>query len=183
MSIIKLDNVRIVFPHLFKRSVHEGKEGKYMATFLIRKSRTDLKKKLNKAIAEIIATGAGKITKDRWCLTDGDFKTEQGETKGEAFEGCWYLVASNDDKPYLADRKADEIVKNGVLYSGCNVNVHITLWRQDNSYGKRVNANLLAVQFHSDGEALSNKISYVPDFDNLDGDSVETNEDDEFDDN
>jgi hypothetical protein len=43
---------------------------------------------------------------------------------------------------------------DGVLYSGCYVNMTVTLWTQDNEYGKRVNANLRAVQFVKDGEAF-----------------------------
>jgi hypothetical protein len=30
----------------------------------------------------------------------------------------------------------------------------ISLWAQDNSWGKRINATLLGAQFHSDGEAF-----------------------------
>ncbi len=41
-----------------------------------------------------------------------------------------------------------------VIYSGCYVNVQLNLWVQNNAHGKRVNAELLAVQFAEDGDAF-----------------------------
>jgi hypothetical protein len=41
-----------------------------------------------------------------------------------------------------------------VIYSGCYVNVQLNLWVQNNAHGKRVNAELLAVQFADDGDAF-----------------------------
>ena len=40
------------------------------------------------------------------------------------------------------------------IYSGCYVNASVELWYQKNAYGKRVNANLLGIQFFKDGEAF-----------------------------
>jgi hypothetical protein len=52
------------------------------------------------------------------------------------------------------------------LYAGCYVNAIIELWVQDNSYGKRVNANLLGVQFFKDGEPFADGVkASADDFD------------------
>jgi len=37
------------------------------------------------------------------------------------------------------------------IYAGCYVNAIVVLWAQNNNYGKRINANLLGVQFVADG--------------------------------
>jgi len=47
--------------------------------------------------------------------------------------------------------------ENGKPYAGCYVNMSIRLWAQDNQFGKRVNAQLRAVQFVKDGEAFGDK--------------------------
>jgi hypothetical protein len=54
-------------------------------------------------------------------------------------------------------------------YSGCYVNCIIELWAQNNAYGKRINANLLAVQFYKDGQPFGDAgaNASVNDFDAL----------------
>ena len=42
--------------------------------------------------------------------------------------------------------------EDDVVYGGVIVNVLIRPWAQDNKFGKRINANLVAVQFVRDGE-------------------------------
>jgi hypothetical protein len=39
-------------------------------------------------------------------------------------------------------------------YAGCYVNATIVVWAQDNEHGKRINAQVKAVQFFKDGEAF-----------------------------
>ena len=36
---------------------------------------------------------------------------------------------------------------DNLIYSGCYVNGKVDIWGQDNKYGKRVNAKLIAVQY------------------------------------
>lgn len=53
--------------------------------------------------------------------------------------------------------KNKEVIKSEddcEIYSGCFVNAKINLWAQKNTYGKRINCELIAIQFASDGEAL-----------------------------
>jgi hypothetical protein len=58
-------------------------------------------------------------------------------------------------------------------YSGCYVNCIIELWAQNNAYGKRINANLLAVQFYKDGQPFGDAgaNASVNDFDAFDDES------------
>lgn len=85
------------------------------------------------------------------CLHDGAEKAEY-----EGFEGNFFVSAANKVRPVVCDRNRAPLTEaDGKPYSGCYVNAKIDVWAQDNQYGKRINAKLLVVQFHSDGEAFS----------------------------
>ena len=49
------------------------------------------------------------------------------------------------------------------IYAGCHVNGVLELWAQDNQYGKRINANLLGVQFFKDGAPFADGVSVSAD--------------------
>lgn len=166
MSKITLKNVRLSFPSLFDRSVFEGKEGKFCATFLIDKSDVKLKKEIDAAIAKVIAEAKIKIASDKICIKDGD------ESELEGYEGNWSLKASNNKRPLVIDRDRTPLTADDEkLYAGCYVNAMIDFWIQNNSYGKRVNANLYGVQFVKEGEAFGNSgpvpIEIADEFENL----------------
>jgi len=64
--------------------------------------------------------------------------------------------------------------ESGRPYSGCYVNANIEVWAQDNSFGKRINAQLKGVQFYRDGDAFSGSAPSSPDeFDDV-GNTGET---------
>jgi hypothetical protein len=64
---------------------------------------------------------------------------------------------------------------DGVIYSGCHGNVQVEVWAQDNSYGKRINAQLLGVQFTRDGDSFGGgtQPAKPDDFADLSADNVE----------
>lgn len=166
MSKILLKNVRLSFPSLFQRSVFDGQEGKYEATFLIPKSDTKLKAQLDAAIAEAIKAAGIKVASDKLCLKDGN------DSDYDGYEGTWSLKAANNKRPTVIDRDKSPIIESDEkLYAGCYVNAIVDLWVMNNSYGKRVNCNLYGVQFVKDGEAFgSGPVNVFDDFDDLDGD-------------
>lgn len=106
------------------------------------------------------------------CLHDGSTKAEY-----DGFEGNFFVSARNKAKPVVvANRKfngkpieideAGNAFINGerqrdlpfdvkAPYSGCYVDVQVDIWAQDNAFGKRINAKLLAVKFNEDGDAFS----------------------------
>ena len=146
---IFLRNVRLSFPSLWVRSIFDGKEGKYEATFLIPKSDTETKDKINIAIKQMIAESKLKIPKDKICVKDGD------DYEFDGYENTWTLKASNNRQPTLLDTdKTPLTTDDGKIYAGCYVNAVIEFWVQNNNYGKRINANLLGVQFVKHGEAF-----------------------------
>jgi hypothetical protein len=74
------------------------------------------------------------------CLHDGDEKAEY-----EGFPGNFFLNAANKARPAVIDRDRSPLIQaDGRPYAGCYVNAVIDIWAQDNNFGKRVNASLVA---------------------------------------
>lgn len=175
MPQIHLKNVRLSFASIFQRSEFNGVEGKYEATFLIPKSNKALKKKLDEAMKQaMVEAKVEKIGSDRYCLKDGDDSAYDG------YPGHWSLKAANDKRIRILDRDKTILAEeDGRPYSGCYVNAIIDFWVQDNSWGKRVNANLFGVQFVKDGESFGS--AGMSDADVMSSfDELEDEEDDEL---
>lgn len=93
----------------------------------------------------------------------GDICLHPGETKSEydGFEGMVYVSAANKARPAVVDRDKSPLTQqDGRPYSGCYCDFSIDIWPQDNQYGKRVNAKLLAIRFYEDGPGFSGGTSY-----------------------
>jgi len=149
---IKIPNVRLSFPNLFETSVFDGNDtGKYDATFLLNKeTHKDIIKQI-RAQFKTLAAGP-KLQKkmpspDRLCLKDGD------ETEREEQQGHYTLKASTKKRPVVLNRDKTPVTEDdNLIYAGCYVNTIVTLWAQNNAYGKRINASLDGVQFCAHGE-------------------------------
>jgi len=170
---VKLQNVRIAFPKLFKAEQVNGEgDPQFGATFIITKGHPSLKD---------IEAAIQQVAKEKWadkadallkkikaelkvCLKEGDLKTEL-----EGFEGNYFLNANNKKRPYVANRdKTPLSADDGVIYAGCYVNAVIDIWAMDNKFGKRICASLSGVQFAKDGDAFScGGIASDADFDDL----------------
>lgn len=75
----------------------------------------------------------------------------------DGFDGMFVIPAHNSKmKPGVANRRGVTVAPGDdqYPYSGCYVVGSITLWAQNNSYGKRIGVNLRGVQFVRDGEAF-----------------------------
>ena len=175
-EVIKLTHVRASYPHLFRRAVFDGEEGKFEITFLIDKSDPQIKK-LKGHISKIRKGLAFKVPVDKICLRDGD---EMGR---EETEGHYTLKASTGRRPVVLNRDKSAINEDdGIIYGGCFVNATIDFWVQNNKFGKRINCNLRAVQFDADGDSFgAGPVDDDDMFDELQGDSA-TDSDDDFDD-
>jgi len=163
---IKLNNVRLSFPNLFRKAVFSGEETKYEATFLLDKVKhADLIKEIHAAIAACTKEKwQGKVKSipaDKLCFKDGDNFEYAG------YAGSMSFKASSKTRPMCVDRDRSPITEDdNKLYAGCHVNGIVELWAQDNSYGKRINANLLGVQFFKDGEPFADGVkASADDFD------------------
>lgn len=172
MSKIKLNNVRLSFPSLFQKASFQGSEGKFEATFLISK---DAQSELIKKIGDSIKSGVSenlkgaKVPADKLCFKDGDDFSYDG------YEGTMSFKASNSKRPMVIDNDKSPLTEDdNKLYAGCYVNAVVELWYQNNAYGKRVNANLLGVQFYKHGDPFGDGVSASADdfdaFDDFDDD-------------
>ena len=157
---LKLSNLRLAFPQLFEAKTVNG-EGKpaFSATLLIKPTDPQVKA-INAAIDAVAkekwGAKADAILKqlraaDKTALHDGDMKSTY-----DGFEGMLYVSARNAVRPTVLDRdKAPLVAADGKPYAGCYVNAVLELWAQDNAFGRRVNATLMGVQFHGDGDAFA----------------------------
>jgi hypothetical protein len=170
MAQIKLKNVRLSFPSLFHKAAFQGNETKYEGTFLLnKKTHADSITEIQSAIAEKIKTDlkGAKLGADKICLKDGD------ELDYDGYAGHFRIKGANGKRPLVIGKDKSPVTEDdNVFYAGCYVNAIIELWAQDNGFGKRINANLLAVQFAGDGEPFSDGGSSVgvDDFDVVDDD-------------
>ena len=164
MSRIKIQNVRLSFPNLFSTASFGGEDtGKYDATFILDKD--DNKKAIKEiqvAIKKMIKESfKGKNPgEDRLCLKDGD------DTERDELQGAYSLKASTKKRPLVLDRDKSPITEDdNVIYGGCMVNGIISLWSQNNAFGKRINASLEGVQFAGPGEPFGAPGIDVDEFD------------------
>ena len=171
MANIMLKNVRLSFPSVFEHGSFGGEStGKYEATFLLPKSDKATYKKIMDAIEE--CKGKTKIPSDKYFIKDGD------ELDDEHTEGMWVIKTANKNRPTLIDRSRNPVTKednevNPMFFGGATVNAIISCWKQDNSYGKRINGNLAGIQYvsgdvHEDGFSDTGTAS-VDDFEEVEG--------------
>lgn len=151
---VRIDNAIASYPHLDKP--YKGDDGdtpRYSLVGLLPKTtHKEAKDLLKGMILDVLkASNKGKpIATDKWFLRDGDL-TGKPENEG------MFTVNSAETKrrPTAKGRNKETLEKDevaAVIYGGCKVNMLIRPWWQDNKFGKRVNANLIAVQFVEDGE-------------------------------
>lgn len=161
---IKIQNTRLSFPSLFKTARFGDEEtGKYEATFILnKKDHADVIKQINAAFVEIGKEKfKGKLPpEDKRCLKDGD------QQEREELKGSFTIKASTKKRPLVIDKDKSPITEaDEKIYAGCHVHAIITIWAQDNQYGKRLNAQLDGVQFFKDGEPFSDNRASADEFD------------------
>jgi|TARA_B110000914_G_scaffold141686_1_gene124037 hypothetical protein len=164
---IKLNNVRLSFPSIFNKSEFNGQVGKFEATFLMNKeSQAKMIADVEAQISLIQKDNKAKVSPDKICLKDGEFVDYDG------YAGCMSIKAGSNRRPTVLGRdKAPVVEEDNIVYAGCYVNAVIELWFQDNSYGKRVNCNLLGIQFAKDGDTFgAGDTDVSDDFDTIDND-------------
>lgn len=169
MAKIKLSNVRLSFPSLFRKATFEGTETKYEATFMLDKQQhADVIAEIQKQIAAGIKENlkGAKVPSDKIALKDGD------DSGRDEYGGHFTLKAANNKRPKVIGRDKSPLTEDDdVIYSGCYVNAVVDPWYQANAYGKRVNFNLLGVQFLKDGEPFeSGSTADDDDFDDFGSD-------------
>lgn len=149
----RLSYLRIDKPEPFQ----EGQTPKFQATVLFDPSDVEQAKTI-----AVIKAAAQKLYQDKWgevpvgrkppCYGLGD----KLDKIPDGYKGMFYVRLSNDARPGVANRAGRPVApgEKEFPYSGSYGNVNFTLWTQDNKYGKRINGNLIAIQFVKDGSAF-----------------------------
>ncbi len=171
---VKLQNVRLAFPALFEAKTVNGEGAPaYGASFLIETTDKANLAAINKAIDAVAtekwgAKAAGHLAlmrkTDKVALHDGDLKAQYA-----GFAGMMFVSSRSAARPLVLDKDKTPLqAADGKPYGGCYVNATVELWAQDNKYGKRVNAQLLGVQFYADGDSFGGgAVGSADDFDDL----------------
>ncbi len=83
-------------------------------------------------------------------VKDGDLKAQYA-----GFEGNKFVSMRAEARPNVYNRNGSQLSESdGVVYSGCYAHVMLEVWAQDNSYGKRINAQVTGVMFSRDGDSF-----------------------------
>lgn len=157
---IKLQNVRAAFLKIWTAEfVNGGDVATFGSSFLLDPKDPQVKK-----IEEAMAA----VAKEKWgaksdaimkeMKAGGKLALKNGDSKAsyEGFDGMMFISATSKTRPLALNRDKSPLTEaDGVLYSGCYVNVSLELWAQDNSWGKRINAQLGGVQYFGPGDAFS----------------------------
>lgn len=154
---VTLVAVRLSYPNLFvAKSINNG-EPRYSACFLMDKEADAeqiiaCRKAMTFAAQEKWGSNIPKFNSDKLALRDGGDESHK-DIDGYG-PGVTY-VSANSVKPFpVVDRNPQVVLtrENMRPYAGCYVNAKIRFWAQDNQWGKRINAQIVAVQFMADGE-------------------------------
>lgn len=155
--MIRLDNVRLSFPNLFKaRAPKSGGKPKFSADFIMNKNtHKDLIAKLEKMCERAMLDKWGKkVGISQMCLKDGnDPKKEDIEGYGDE---VMYITAKSDSRPSVVDHnKATVTEDDRLIYGGCYVNASLEIYGFKHDVGGNcILASLRAVQFYKKGESL-----------------------------
>ena len=166
---VTLNGVRLSYANLDKPTAAQaGGEARFSTNVLIPTAEAQVLQQLQAVMWQLVQATFGAQAQGVWAemgaggrlaLKDGALKASTDGYLGNHFIS---LSAKADRPPALFDLYLDQQTgrprvlsrPQTRLYSGCYANVQFKFWVQNNQYGKRVNAELLAVQFAADGEAF-----------------------------
>ena len=176
---ILLRDCRLAFPNIWKASApHGGGEEAFSASFIVPPTHKQVKE-INAALASVANEKWGAkgpavlkalLAAGKTCLHRGDDKAEY-----EGFPGNLYISARSKVRPSAFDGQRNEIQESdGLLLSGYYVNANLEIWAQDNSYGKRINAQLRGVQHLREGDVFAGggSSAAADEFDEIDASAV-----------
>ena len=151
---ILIENVRIGYtalaaPQAFNNEDKPDAKKKYQAALML-ESAVEREAKIRDwllALCQHTASESklGRLAPDRFCLRDGSYGND------DSMQGFWLFNAAEETRPGILNSMAEPLADGGAILDGDYVNAVVALWPQDNSYGKRVNANLRGVQQLSRG--------------------------------
>lgn len=180
-EIIMISNARLSFPKLTEPTAfQEGQEKKYSADFILPADSLDFK-----AFMQLVANMAqakwakdagavlGMIQADRKlrCFGLGAEKIDKKTFKPYiGYEGNAYVNANNKNMPQMIESSGNAVPADNTMaymaqarkmYGGGYVNVALKPWVQENSFGRGIRCELVALQFSKDGEPFGEGVADV----------------------
>ena len=176
-DIIYLSNVRVSFPQLVepKKTTNEKGEVRtaWSADFILPSDSQQYKQVMqqymtlaNEKWKERAQTIMQMIQADRKSRCYGNGAEKVNKTTllpYDGYEGNAYVSAISNRQPQMiqpngqpvdaSNSMAYQAIARGI-YGGCYVNAAIRLWLQENTHGRGVRCDLVAVQFSKDGDAF-----------------------------
>lgn len=165
-GMIRVDNVRLSYPHVDKPWKKEGDQGeaKYSVTGMMPKgTHEEAKTAIAQVMKAVLAEAKISVTSDKKFLRDGDANTSEDDDDNveNGYAGHWFVNARESNRPTLRDgsgKKLDPVEDiekiRELFYGGAWGHVLIRPWVQNNKFGKRLNAGLVAVMFAKDDTAF-----------------------------
>ena len=147
---------RLSYAHIWEPASINGSEPKYSVCCLIPKSDTSTLQRLDAMVKRTLQVGAekkwgGKMPKKlKLPLRDGDAEREAPE-----YAGVVFLNANSTREPAVIDRRAQPIMDQDEVYSGCYANVKLSFYPFNSNGNQGVAVGLVAVQKVKDGERLA----------------------------
>lgn len=153
---IIMKRVRVSFPHLWDFPQFSDGPGKAGCVLLFPAGHPD-EAKIRAGIDAMTKTDFGgvRLPSQKICLT------EPGESGRPEYEDWLSMSATAKANKLPVVMAADgrsrvQTAAQCQIYAGCYVNAKVQLWAQKSAqWGKRINCELIAIQFAGDGEPLS----------------------------
>ena len=176
-DIIYLSNVRVSFPQLVepKKTTNEKGEVRtaWSADFILPPDSQQYKQVMQQYMTlasekwkERAQTIMQMIQADRKSRCYGNGAEKVNKTTllpYDGYEGNAYVSAISNRQPQMIQPNGQPVdasnsmvyqtIARGV-YGGCYVNAAIRLWLQENTHGRGVRCDLVAIQFSKDGDAF-----------------------------
>lgn len=173
-EIIFLSNARLSFPHLVEpHAPVAGGIKKYSADFILAPNDPGVQQFMQRYGALAMEKWGDNanavmqmIQSDRKlrCYGMGTDKIDKKTFKPySGYDGMFYISANKDQMPQMIQENGQPVEVGNTMayqalarkmYGGCYVNAAIKPWIQENSFGRGIRCDLVAIQFSKDGEAF-----------------------------
>jgi len=173
--------VRLSYVNLNEPKSINGGDPRYSASVLIPKSDTKTLERIKAAIQTAYDEGQGKLRGSgkvvpplaslKLPLRDGDAERPDDE----AYQGHFFVNATNKDRPDVVDINRVEIIDTSALYSGIYSRVHLGFYAFNANGNRGIAVALNSVQKVKDGASLGGRVKAIDVFN--DGFNYEDDED------
>lgn len=92
-----------------------------------------------------------------WALKDGNNQVDKNGDIRDGYAGSFYVAPNSKTRPTVINRDGSPLTaKDGVIYSGCYVDMIVEVYAYNHPTGGRgVSSELKGVRFREDGDAFS----------------------------